>query len=130
MREFQTALMTALEGAWNTTQVHAVGDVPGTPVTPYLVASVGSGGSVDYRFTGESGSSGYRVAVQAVGKTTGEVGFAVEKSDAALLDKSLTVAGFDCTPCRAEASSAVIRDPDGGVYLTCTLTYTFTAYPA
>lgn len=130
MREFQAAVVAAAEAAWNASQIYEVGAVPTSPVTPYSVVGVSSGAMITRRLSTEAAGSGYRIAVQAVGKNASEVGFAVEKADSAFADTRLSVTGFDCSPCLVEVSSPIIRDPDGGGFLTCTLTYTFTAYPA
>ena len=129
MDAFQDAAVAAAVAAWRVEQVHEVGKVPATPQMPYLVMSVSSGSVENYLLSADHGSRSYRIVAQAVGKTASEVAFAVEKVDEAYLDKSLTVAGFDCSPCRPEVSSPVIRDPDGGSLLSATVTYTFTAYP-
>lgn len=129
MADFSKAALDAIRAVWLTESVHAVGKVPKLPVTPYLVGSVSTGSTENYRLSGDHGSRSYRIALQAIGKTDDEVKFAVDKAEDALLDKSLIVAGFDCTPCQPEVSSQPIRDPDGGVLLSCTLTYTFTAFP-
>lgn len=124
MRHLQAAALTRGRAAWNSNQVHQVGAVPASPSTPYYVVSVGSGGGDTYTLDEtEPGTRPYRVAVVAVGKTAAEVGFAVEKADAAFVGHRLTP---ECTPARAEVSTPVIRDPDGGALLVCTLTYTTT----
>lgn len=131
MKPFLDAVLTTTRAVWTVTptRVHQVGSVPPGPATPYLVLSVSSGSAENYRMSADHGSRSYRIVAQAVGADADEVSFAVTKLDLALLDKRLTVAGFDCSPCQPEVSSPVIRDPDGGGFLTCTLTYTFTAYP-
>lgn len=132
MRAFAAAALAAYEAAWAPERVHRAGEVP-TPPPPgaYGVVSVSSGSAENYRSGATSaGSRSQRVVVQCVGKSVDEVGFAVEKADAAYRDKKLAVAGYRCTPCHPEVSSPVIRDPDGGAFLTCTLTYTFAATPA
>ncbi|HET6816885.1 MAG TPA: hypothetical protein VFH66_06625 [Mycobacteriales bacterium] len=129
MQDLNTAALAKARAAWNAAQVHAVGKVPDNPTTPYLVGSVSSGASVSPRLSGEHGGRPYRIVWQAVGRTLDEVTFAADKADAAFLDQALSVTGQDCTLCEPEVTSPVIRDPDGGALLTCTLTYTFTAYP-
>jgi len=126
---FGPAVLATARTAWNSAQVHAVGEVPATPTTPYEVLSVSSGSAENYRLSAQHGSRTYRIAIQAVGSTATEVDAVVEKAEAAFLDVSLTVAGFDCSRCQPESSSPLIRDPDGGVLLSKTITYTFTAFP-
>jgi hypothetical protein len=126
------AALAAARAAWNLTptQVHPAGGVPASPPTPYLVLSVTSGAPGNYRARSH-GSKKHYIVVQAVGKTIDEVAFAVDKADAAFEDKALTVAGFDCTESNGEdrTASTVIRDPDAGGLLTCTVLYPFYAYP-
>lgn len=129
MKAENDAALAAFEAAWKPAQVHLIGAVPTSPVTPYAAISVSSGSAENYRLHGEHGSRSYRIVVQAVGKSVSEIGFPVDGADAAFLDKRLTIAGYDTTPAQAEVSSPIIRDPDAGGLLSCTLTYTFTAYP-
>ena len=130
MKELHAAALPAGRAAWNAQQVHEVGKVPGSPTTPYNVLSVTAPGDTNPRRGGRSGSQSAWVVVQAVGKTAGEVGFAVDKADAAFLGKRLTVAGRDTRPSIRNEPSTVIRDPDAGGLLTCTLIYRFTLTPA
>lgn len=111
----------AAETAWNANQVHETGGVPTNPVTPYLVLSVTAPGDTNYRAGGRSGSRSAWVVVQAVGKSAAEVDFAIVKADAAFLGKRLS----GSTPARRDDPSTVIRDPDAGGLLTCTLVYRF-----
>lgn len=128
MKAQQAAAVAALEATWNAAQVHDVGSVPASPTTPYAVVSVDSGTPGNYR-AAQHGSKAYRIAVQCFGKDVSEVGFAVEKAESAFLDKRLTITGYDATPCATEVSSPIYRDPDAGVLLLSTLTFTFSAYP-
>lgn len=127
MKAENTAALAALKAAWNPAQVHEVGKVPATPVTPYAVPSVGSGAAGNYSLAAEHGTKSYRIAVQVFGKSVGEVGALVDVVDNTFLDKALSVPGYDTTPSAGEVSSPIIRDPDGGGLLMCLLTYTFTA---
>jgi len=130
MKAFNTAAIAAQQAAWTQGRVYKLGEVPASPVTPYLVESVTAGAPGNYRARFH-GSKKHYIVVQAVGKTYDEVAFAVEKADAAFEDKALVVSGFDCTESDGEdrTASTVIRDPDAGVLLTCTVLYPFTAYP-
>lgn len=130
MKAFQDAAVARYESTWLADRVHEVGAVPASPPTPYGVVSVTSGAGTHYRVGAHGGSTSRRAVVQCVGKTAGEVAFAVEKAEAAYLGHRLAVAGHACTPMRSEVSSPVIRDPDGGALLTCTLTFTFSSTPA
>ena len=118
------AVSTA-EAVWNANQVHEVGGVPGSPLTPYLALSVTAPGDTNYRAGGRSGSRSGWVVAQAVGKTAGEVEFAIAKADAAFLGKRLN----GSTPAVRDSPSTLIRDPDAGGLLTCTLVYRFTFTP-
>lgn len=131
MLQFADAAVARAAAVWPQGRVYALGDVPELPGTPYVVLSVTSGAPGNYRLNVEHGSKGYRIVVQAVGKTLHEVAFAVDKVDAAFEDQRLVVAGFDTTPAAGDerVSSPVIRDADAGGLLTCTVLYPFTAYP-
>lgn len=118
--------VAAAETAWNANQVHETGGVPASPVTPYLVLSVTAPGDTNYRAGGRSGSRAAWVVVQAIGKNAGEVDFAIGKADAAFLGKRLS----GSTRTRRDDPSPLIRDPDAGGLLTCTLVYRFTTTPA
>lgn len=121
-----TTAVTAAETAWNTNQVHEVGSVPSSPLTPYLVLSVTTPGDTNYRVGGRGGSQAAWTVVQAVGKNMSELDFAVAKADAAFLGVRLTTAA---TPARRDDPSTAIRDPDAGGLLTCTLVYRFAINP-
>jgi hypothetical protein len=122
MRELSAAAIARVQVVWTQGRVYEVGSVPATPVTPYLMLSVGSGSGENYTLDEElPGTRSHRLAVQAVGKTADEVEFAVEKADAAFLGTRLDA---DCTPLHPEVSSPIFRDPDAGGLLTCTVTYT------
>lgn len=114
--------VTQAETAWNANQVHPTGGVPASPVTPYLVLSVTAPGDTNPRAGGRSGSRAAWVVVQAVGRTADEVDFAVSKADAAFLGKRLN----GSTPALRDVPSPLLRDPDAGGQLTCTLVYRFT----
>lgn len=129
MKAENDAALARLEAVWNPAQVHAIGAVPVSPVTPYAAVSVSSGSAENYRLCGAHGSRSYRIVVQAVGKSISEIGNPIEAADTAFLDTKLAIAGFDTTPAQVEVSSPIIRDPDAGGLLSCTLTYTFAAYP-
>lgn len=124
MKALNDAALSRAQAFWNANQVHKAGSVPASPVTPYLVISVGSGSGESYTLeeTGP-GTRSHRLVAQAIGRTLDELGFAVDKADGAFVGVRLTEA---TTTCRPEVSSPVFRDPDAGALLVCTLTYTFT----
>lgn len=130
MRAFTTAAVARAEAVWNAAQVHEVGGVPDVPTTPYVVISVSGGAAANHRLSGEHGSKARRIIVMCVGKSASEVGFALEKADAAFQDHRLVVTGYDTTLATAELEANIARDPDGGALLTVTQTYQFHAYPA
>lgn len=123
------AALDMLRAAYKPAQIHEQGKVPLSPVTPYAIPSVSSGASGTYRNSGQHSSKSYRIAVQCIGKTKSEIAKVVDATDVAFLDQQVAIAGFDTTPCRAEITANVTRDPDGGGLLYCLLTYTFTAFP-
>ena len=129
MRALNAAAVARAEAVWIAERVHEIGEVPDSPATPYVAISASAGSTENHRNDGTHGSRGHRIVAQAVGRTVGEVGFAVEKAEAAFLDHRLAVPGFDTTPATVEVASPIIRDPDAGAYLLCTLTFTFQAYP-
>lgn len=130
MQAENDAARTALEAVWTADRVHEPGAVPDTPATPYAVVSVPAPGDTNYRNGGRGGSQSSRIVAQVVGANLSEVAFAVDKCDTAYLGQRLPVTGVNVSAARREVQSPVIRDPDTGGLLTCTLTYTFTSTPA
>lgn len=130
MTTLNEAALAAGEAAWNASQVHQTGSVPPSPLTPYNVLSVTAPGDTNARIGGRGGSQSAWVVVQAVGKDLGEVMFAVGKADAAFLGKRLTATGVRCSPTTRSDPSPVVRDPDAGGLVSCTLVYRFTTSPA
>ena len=122
MKAQNDAAVAAAVAAWPGGHTYRTGEVPANPVTPYNVVSVDAGSPRNYRHGSQSSSRLWRVVVQSVGDTFNEAAFAVEKADAAFLDKR--VAGG--TPARREIAGSVQRDPDGGVLFYCLNTYTYT----
>lgn len=131
MEEFQAAAEARLAAVWVAARVHAIGGVPPTPATPYAAVGVDAPGYTNTNSAGQMGGKRHTIAVQIVGADKGEVDFGIERAEAAFLEHSLSVAGFDCAPPNPEdvVSSPVIRDPDAGGQLVCTVLYPFTAYP-
>ena len=131
LRLLNAAAVGALSDAMPAGRVHRPNEVPDAPVTGYAVVSVDSGATTTYRAGSHSGGSrSHRIVVQAVGRNVDEVTWVVDRAHAVFIDRALSVPELRCTPCRAEVSSPIIRDPDAGAYLSCTLTYTFTSTPA
>ena len=122
MRAEQSAVKAALVAEWPQGRTYDVGSVPASPVTPYLDVAVSLGTPVQYRAGSRTQARTFRATVRSFGRTFGEVSFAAEKADAALLDERL---GAGYSPCRAEVATSVIRDPDGGGLLMAVRTYTF-----
>jgi hypothetical protein len=121
-----TVAIAAAEAVWNADQVHETGSVPTNPVTPYLVLSATAPGDTNYRAGGRSGSQAAWIVVQAVGDDAGEVEFAIDKADAAFLGKRLAVPGRKSTKALRDTPSPLVRDPDAGGLVSCTLVYRFT----
>jgi hypothetical protein len=132
VREFQTASEDRLKAVWTASRVYPIGGVPGSPATPYAALGVDSPAYTNGNLAAQAGGRRHTIAVQVVGANKAEVDFGAEKVAAAFLEHSLSVAGFDCAPPNPEdvVSSPVIRDPDAGGVLVCTVLYPFTAYPA
>jgi hypothetical protein len=123
-----TAAAVARAGAvWTPDRVHRTGEVPDLPSLPYLAVSVDNGFPGNYLRSADHGSRSFRVAVQCVGGTVNECMGAAEKADTAFLDQSLSVAGWDCGPCRTELAATPRRDPDAGGLLYALATYMYTA---
>lgn len=129
MRAHNDAVVAALEAEWPAGRVYRAGEVPGKPVTPYLVVSTDSGLPVNYRVCGDTKSFQFRAAVQIVGRVYDEAADAAGFADAALKGRVVTVAGRETTPCRREIATAIRRDPDGGGLLYGLHTYVFTSNP-
>lgn len=108
-------------------RVYEPNKVPASPQTPYAVVyALGDRGD-SYTLDSTYGVRFYRVVAQSFGTSEGDAGAYDEYVTAALLDESLSVAGYDCTPCRIEVGSALVRDPDTGGAVGITSTFTFTA---
>ena len=122
MRTQNDAAIAAALAAWPTGHTYKTGEVPETPATPYNVVSIDAGTPANYRHASRSTSRTWRIVVQSVGATFNEAAFAVEKADAAFLDKR--VAGG--TPARREITGTVQRDPDGGGLMYALNTYLYT----
>lgn len=129
MSAFSKAAIEAVEAAWSAGRVYAPGDVPNTPITPYVVLYSDSGRDSTVRFDATAGSDANRLMPMVIGKTSDEVDRAVAATLGALRNKRLVVAGFDTTPAALESTGTVVRDPDGGGLLSQTLFLTFNAYP-
>ena len=131
MRAFNNAAVAALEAVMPADRVHKVGEVPPEPVTGYAVVSVGSPGYSNVRNDASAGGKGYRITVMCVGRNADEVSWVADKAEQAFVNGRLTVAGYAVTPVAADevVSGPIIRDPDGGGFLTCTLLYPVNAYP-
>jgi hypothetical protein len=131
VREFQAAAEARLAAVWMSARVHPIGGVPASPATPYAAVGVDSPSYTNGNLAAQAGGQRHTIAVQVVGANKAEVDFGAEKAAAAFVEHSLAVAGFDCAPPNPEdvVSSPVIRDPDAGGVLVCTVLYPFTAYP-
>ena len=123
MKAEQDATVAKLRATWTTAgRIHNVGEVPASPVTPYIDVAVDGGTPRNYKVGSRHSSKFFRATVRSFGRNVAEVAFAFEKAEAALLDERIA-AGY--SPCRGEVSTNVIRDPDGGGLLMAVRTYTF-----
>ena len=129
MKAETDAALARYRAVWKSAQVYEVGKVPASPVYPYASLSVSAAGAENYSLAAEHGSRAYRIVVQIVGKAITEVALAVEGAELAFLDHRLVVAGLTCTPALNPIATDPYRDPDAGGLLTCTLVYSFNAYP-
>lgn len=132
MRDLNAAALARATSTWPDGRVYLLGEVPPSPVTPYVVLSVGSGAPSGYTLDVTHGLKLHRLVAQGFGRTIAEVGFAVEKIDAAFTDHVLTVAGSECGPMAGDerVASPVTRDPDVDGLLGCTVLLPFTVSPA
>lgn len=118
------AVATATAGV---ARLYPLNEVPATPTYPYGVYSAVLGRGDVYTLDANHSLRWGRVTVQTFGKTANS---ALDKADAvvaALLDRTLTVAGYDCGPCVLELDPAIVRDPDTTGVVAATTTFTFVA---
>lgn len=127
MKAIADAALATMQTAWNSTQVHAAGAVPGDPTTPYIVMYGPAERDDVMMLDGTAAVDGNRLMPMAVGKTESEVNRAVDRIRGAFRGKRLAVAGYDTTPAVIESTGGVVRDPDGGGLLSVTVFITFTA---
>ena len=116
------AVVAALKTAWPAGRVYKVGEVPLSPVTPYMDVAVGRGAPRNRRHASSGSSRFFRATVRIFGKNDAELDFIV-RAETALLDKRVTPTA---TPCRQEITTQPMRDPDAGALLMILQTYTFT----
>lgn len=105
---------------------YPLGGVPAQPTYPYLVYSVAPDRDESYTLDGDSVPF-YRVVFQSFGRTLTSALDIDEKATEELRGRVLDVDGHDCSPCRREIGSAVVRDPDASGVVGVTTTLTFTA---
>lgn len=108
-------------------RVYATNAVPPTPTYPYLTYSATFGRGDTYTLDSVFGVRWGRIVLQAFGKTLQSTLDQTEQAIASLLDRRLTVTGYDLTPCRMELDPAITRDPDATGVVGATATLTFTA---
>lgn len=121
-----TALAKVIAGRSPAPRVYKTNAVPASPTYPYSVMSVSADQARTYTLDATHGTRDHRITLQSFGRT---IDAALAYDEAAvdnLLDRRLTVAGYQCGPIRIELSAAVVRDPDdqGVVGVTSTLTFT------
>ncbi len=130
---FLAAIVSRLTSSWAAGRVYPLRAVPGEAVTPYLAVSLSSPAPEHASGDGSSRARRYRVAVQAIGRTSNECLRAAEKVYTAFDGHSLTVAGFDVTPPDPEqwvsSNPSDDNDAEGGGLLSATVTFPLYAYP-
>ncbi len=130
MKEFQAAAVAAARAAWVDSRVYEPDEVIAKPPRPYNIVTTNAGMPGNYSKSALHGTRLVRVTVQHVGDTVGNVATAVEKSEAAFLDKTLTVTDHTTAPCRYEIVPEIRRDPDAEGAFYALSTFVFTAAPS
>lgn len=121
-----TEAVTAL--ASGVARLYVMNAVPADPTYPYGVQAAVLGGGDAYTLDSRAGLRHGLVSVQTFGRTANSATDLMEQVVSALLDRSLDVADWDCTPLRAGLDQpAITRDPDDDGVVTVTLPFTFTA---
>lgn len=99
----------------------------GKVIYPYGVFSGSMGRGDQYALDATYGIRYGRVVVQTFGKTAEAAEDHMDKVVAELLDQTLTIAGFDASPCQLELDPVMTRDPDDAGVVGLTASFTFTA---
>jgi hypothetical protein len=108
-------------------RLYPLGSVPVTPTYPYGVYSGAMGRGDGYSLDATYGLRSGRVVVQTFGKTAAAAEDWMDRVTAALLDQTLTIAGYDASPCLLELDPVATRDPDDTGVIGMTASFTFTA---
>lgn len=123
-----TALMDAVATATAAVpRLYALNSVPASPTYPYGSYSAVLGRGDTYTLEANYGVRWGRVTVQTFGRTADSALDLMDKVVAALLDKRLTIVGYNGGPLVADLDPAVTRDPDDTGVVGVTAAFTFTA---
>ena len=108
-------------------RLYELGKVPAAPSYPYGVYSGSLGRGDVYGLDATYGLRFGRIVVQTFGTSATPAEAHMDKVVAALLDRTLTIAGYDPTPCQLELDPVMTRDPDDSGVVGLTASFTFTA---
>lgn len=122
---FTTAVLAQVEPAIH--RVYTYGAVPSSPTYPYLVTSAVLGMADGYTLDRRHGLRHGRIVAQAFGRTLAAASDIAEKAVERLVDRRLSVPGWECTPNEIEIDPALVADPDDDGVIGLTFTLTFTA---
>lgn len=122
-----TVLAAVATATASVPRLYPLGSVPATPTYPYGVYSGSMGRGDGYSLDAIYGIRYGRIVVQTFGKVAAAAEDHMDKVVAALLDQTLTIAGFDPSPCLLELDPVMTRDPDDMGVVGLTASFTFTA---
>lgn len=108
-------------------RAYQTNSVPASPTYPYTAWSLAGDRPDAYTLDATHGLRFYRIISQSFGHTLASALDNDAKVTDALLDVALVATGYECTPCRIEVGSAVVRDPDNSGVVGVTTTLTFAA---
>lgn len=106
--------------------VYAAGKVPNSPAYPYVVTFASTPNAGDYSHASTSASRQWRISTMYVATSEDSAFWLAEKTEAALLDKRLVIAGTNCSPVKRGPGAPVRPDPDLENVVVGTDVWTFT----
>lgn len=110
-------------------RIYAAGQVPASPITPYVVMYSDDGRDDTRMLDGSAGTDANRLMPMAVGKTEDELNRATAAIKRGLRGQWILAPGYSPALITLESSGGVVRDPDGGGLLSKTLFLTVHASP-
>lgn len=122
-----TVLAAVATATASVPRLYPLGSVPASPTYPYGVYSGSMGRGDGYSLDATYGVRYGRIVVQTFGKVGAAAEDHMDKVVAALLDRTLTIAGFNPSPCLLELDPVMTRDPDDTGVVGLTASFTFTA---